>query len=175
MYLTASLPAWGNWNVDSSSTFAKTFAAKSYFGGEAARSGKSDISLSHQNYGFDSASPCLDNTGRKDVLARLDNVSSQLDHHKLHYKLHELRDLFFAAGGLLVKTTDSQPDPELLHHLVSLPVRIYTEASINIAQDVWTWVTDARSDLEGRLVAEVVEAWSASIEKEHGLFSRSLE
>ncbi|GAA5841119.1 hypothetical protein JCM5353_003658 [Sporobolomyces roseus] len=151
---SASLPAWGNWNVDSSSTFAKTFAAKSYFGGEAARS---------------------DNTGRKDVLARLDNVSSQLDHHKLHYKLHELRDLFFAAGGLLVKTTDSQPDPELLHHLVSLPVRIYTEASINIAQDVWTWVTDARSDLEGRLVAEVVEAWSASIEKEHGLFSRSLD
>lgn len=81
--------------------------------------------------------------------------------------------MFFAAGGLLVKSTDSQPDSELLHLLVSLPVRIYTEASIDIAQDVWTWVIDSRMELESRLVAEVVEAWSSTIERGQGLFSGS--
>ncbi|GAA5990191.1 hypothetical protein JCM5350_001078, partial [Sporobolomyces pararoseus] len=151
---SASLPAWGSWTVDSSSTFAKTFAAKSYFGGEAARSG---------------------NAGRKEVLARLADLASQLDHHKLHYKLHELRDLFFAAGGLLVKSKDSQPDSELLHLVVSLPIRIYTEASINIAQDVWTWIADSRGELESRLIAEIVEAWSSTVEKGQGLFSRALD
>ncbi|GAA5933147.1 1-phosphatidylinositol 4-kinase STT4 [Sporobolomyces koalae] len=151
---SASLPAWGNWTVDSSATFASTFAAKSYFGGEAARSG---------------------DPGRASVLGRLEDLSAQIDNHKLHYKLHELRDLFFAAGGHLVQSSRTRPDPELLHLVVSLPVRIYTEASINAAQDVWTWIVDSRSELEGRLIAEVVEAWSKTIEAEQGLFSRSLD
>ena len=115
------------------------------------------------------------NAGHKEVLARLGDLASQLDHHKLHYKLHELRDLFFAAGGLLVKSKGSQPDSELLHLVVSLPIRIYTEASINIAQDVWTWIADSRGELESRLIAEIVEAWSATVEKGQGLFSRALE
>jgi phosphatidylinositol 4-kinase len=37
---TASLPAWGNWNADASTAFARTFAAKSFFGGEAQRGGE---------------------------------------------------------------------------------------------------------------------------------------
>ncbi|GAA6012158.1 hypothetical protein JCM11491_001767 [Sporobolomyces phaffii] len=151
---SATLPAWGSWTVDSSSTFAKTFAAKSYFGGAAARG---------------------ENAGRTEVLARFEELSSQLDHHQLHYKVHELRDLFFSAGGLLVKSTDPRPDSKLLHHLVALPIRIYTEASINIARDVWTWVTDSRVELEMRIIAEVVEAWSSTIEKGQGLFSRTLD
>ncbi|GAA5996000.1 hypothetical protein JCM11641_004683, partial [Rhodosporidiobolus odoratus] len=31
----AALPAWGNWEADSASSFARTFAAKSFFGGQA--------------------------------------------------------------------------------------------------------------------------------------------
>ncbi|GAA5850869.1 hypothetical protein JCM3766R1_005907 [Sporobolomyces carnicolor] len=155
---SATLPAWGNWTVDSSSSFAKTLAAKSYFGGEAARSGKS---------------------ARKQVLARLEDLASQLDHHKLHYKMRELRDVFFAAGGLVVQSSPtrddarSAEDAKLLSLVVSLPVRIYTEQSINIAQDVWTWIVDSRNDLECRLVAEVVEAWTMTIERGQGLFSKA--
>ncbi|GAA6062176.1 hypothetical protein JCM10212_005131 [Sporobolomyces blumeae] len=151
---SASLPAWGGWSVDSSSSFSKAFAAKSYFGGAAARSGSA---------------------ARQDVLARLEDLSAQLDRHKLHYKFNELRDLFYAAGGLLVESPSAIPDPDLVHHLVSLPVRIFTEASIHVAQEVWTWVANARSELESRIVAEVVEVWSACLENEQGLFSRALD
>ncbi|GAA5911601.1 1-phosphatidylinositol 4-kinase STT4 [Sporobolomyces salmoneus] len=158
---SAQLPAWGSWNVDSSASFAKTLAAKSYFGGEAARSG---------------------NAGRKEIFSRLLDLSSQLSHHKLHYKLSELRDLFFSAGGLLVKSSSIQEpqssfsDSELLHFVVSLPVRIYTEASIQIARDVWTWIVDSKRDeFECRLIAEVVESWNGSIERGQGLFSRALD
>ncbi|GAA5895284.1 hypothetical protein JCM5296_002030 [Sporobolomyces johnsonii] len=149
----ATLPAWGSWNVDSSAAFARQFAAKSYFGGEAARSG---------------------DAGRLDVLARLEELADQLDHHKLHYKLPELRDAFYKAAAVLVKA-ESSPDPDLLHLLVSLPVRIYTEASVHVAQEVWTWVADMRPELEPRLVAGVLEAWAGTIDREQGLFSRSLD
>jgi hypothetical protein len=37
--LAASVPTWGDWKGDDSASFARTFAAKGYFGGEAARSG----------------------------------------------------------------------------------------------------------------------------------------
>lgn len=33
----AALPAWGNWKADAATAFARTFAAKSFFGGEAQR------------------------------------------------------------------------------------------------------------------------------------------
>ncbi|GAA5971211.1 hypothetical protein JCM21900_000619 [Sporobolomyces salmonicolor] len=156
----ATLPAWGNWNVDSSASFARQFAAKSYFGGEAVRSGTS--------------SSFVREAGRLEVLARLEELADQLDHHQLHYKLPELRDAFYRAAAILVKA-ESSPDPDLLHLLVSLPVRIYTEASVHLAQEVWTWVADMRTELEPRLVAGVLEAWAGAIDREQGLFSRSLD
>lgn len=178
---TATLPAWGNWTVDSSSSFAKTLAAKSYFGGEAARSGQSQRSLDPVVPATHSRRAHTGKSARKQVLARLEDLASQLDHHKLHYKMRELRDVFFAAGGLVVQSSPtrddarSAEDAKLLSLVVSLPVRIYTEQSINIAQDVWTWIVDSRNDLECRLVAEVVEAWTMTIERGQGLFSKAHE
>lgn len=37
--LAASLPTWGDWKGDDSATFARTFAAKGYYSGEAAQTG----------------------------------------------------------------------------------------------------------------------------------------
>ncbi|GAA6029504.1 hypothetical protein JCM8097_003711 [Rhodosporidiobolus ruineniae] len=147
----AALPAWGNWNADASSSFARSFAAKSFFGGEAQRSG---------------ADP-------RDVLEKLETLSEQIDKHKLPYKLPELRDLFYRGAALLVKA--AEPDFDILHHIVVLPIRLFTEASIAVGQEVWTWVADARPELEPRVVAEVLEAWAGAAEKEQGLFARTLD
>lgn len=38
---TAVTPSWGDWKADDSAGFARTFAAKSYYGGEASRAGES--------------------------------------------------------------------------------------------------------------------------------------
>lgn len=58
---------------------------------------------------------------------------------------------------------------------MSLPIRLYTEASIAVGQEIWTWIADARPELEPRVVSEVLEAWADTIEREQGLFSRNLE
>ncbi|BGO97504.1 Phosphatidylinositol 4-kinase STT4 [Rhodotorula toruloides] len=147
----ASLPAWGNWNADASTAFARTFAAKSFFGGEVQRGA----------------------TNPRDVLDKLEDLAEQLDKHKLHFKLSELRDLFYRGAAQVVKA--QQPDFEVLRHVVSLPVRLYTEASIAVGQEIWTWIADARPELEPRVVSEVLEAWADAIEREQGLFSRTLD
>ncbi|GEM09474.1 phosphatidylinositol 4-kinase [Rhodotorula toruloides] len=147
----ASLPAWGDWNTDASTTFARTFAAKSFFGGEAQRGA----------------------TNPRDVPDKLEDLAEQLDKHKLHFKPADLRDLFYRGAAQIVKAP--QPDFEVLRHVVSLPVRLYTEASIAVGQEIWTWMADARPELEPRVVSEVLEAWADTIEREHGLFSRNLD
>ncbi|GAA5861639.1 hypothetical protein JCM8547_000691 [Rhodosporidiobolus lusitaniae] len=147
----AALPAWGDWIADASSSFARTFAAKSFFGGEAQRSG---------------ADPST-------ILASLERLSASLDAHKLPYKLPELRDLFYRGAASLIASPN--PSFAVLHLVVALPVRLFTEASVAVGQEVWTWVADARPELEGRVVGEVVEAWKACGEKGQGLFSRAVD
>lgn len=40
---SAATPAWGDWRADDSAGFARTFAAKSYYGGEASRSSEPSV------------------------------------------------------------------------------------------------------------------------------------
>ena len=68
-----------------------------------------------------------------------------------------------------------QPNFEILHLVVALPVRLFTEASIAVGQETWTWIADARPELEARVVAEVLEAWAGTAESEQGLFCKKLE
>jgi hypothetical protein len=55
--------------------------------------------------------------------------------------------------------------------MVSIPVRILTEGSIAIGLEVWSWVIDARPDLESRVMIEITEAWHYTIQLRRGLFS----
>lgn len=50
-------------------------------------------------------------------------------------------------------------------------MRLFTEGVIVLAQDVWTWIADARPELESRLMVEVAEAWSATVSNKQGMFS----
>ncbi|GAA6057472.1 hypothetical protein JCM3770_000778 [Rhodotorula araucariae] len=147
----AVLPSWGDWKADAATAFARTFAAKSFFGGEAQRGTSTSVN----------------------VLEKLEDLSEQLDKHKLPLRLSELRDLFYRGAAQLVKA--HEPDFEVLHHVVALPVRLFTEASIAVGQETWTWIADARPELESRVVAEVLEAWVGTIEKDQGLFCKTLD
>lgn len=48
---------------------------------------------------------------------------------------------------------------------------MFTESAVALAQEVWTWVADARPELESRLMVEVAEAWSSTVLDRRGLFS----
>ncbi len=146
----AGLPAWGGWRADQSAEFARTFAAKSFFGGQAeGRKG-------HEH-------------AARDLLAELRELGEQFRGHKVHAKLGQIRALLYRAGAYLIHAAEA--DVEVLHLLVALPVRILTEATVAVGQEVWTWVADARPELESRLMVELSEGWLKTIEHKQGLFS----
>lgn len=64
-----------------------------------------------------------------------------------------------------------QPDVEILHQMIFLPILIFDESAVALGQEVWTWVVDARPELESRIMVEVLEAWLLTIRQEKGLFS----
>jgi phosphatidylinositol 4-kinase len=183
---TAALPSWGNWSADASSSFARTFAAKSFFGGEAQRSGSSSIFFPR-----DCCSPFCSQPALLPKSLPSSNTSPQAS------TTTSFRTSFpsFVTSSTVVQRRSSsplrcvsplssyrpkltlplQPDFSILHHVITLPIRLFTEASIAIGQEVWTWLADARPELEPRVVAEVLEAWAGTVEKEQGLFSRILE
>ncbi|GAA5990506.1 hypothetical protein JCM11641_007742 [Rhodosporidiobolus odoratus] len=109
----------------------------------------------------------------QEVLSTLERLEEDVNHHNLPYKMSELRDLFYRGGAAVVKA--EQPDHDLIHLLASLPIRLFTEASIAAGQEVWTWIADSRPELEVRMVAEVLEGWERCVETEQGLFSRALD
>lgn len=186
-HLTAALPAWGNWNADASSSFARTFAAKSFFGGEAQRNSSS--SLSALLFSFLTLSLCSRQRYRNSCQAR----RPRFEHRPPQAPLQAPRtsrpllpwgcDRHQVSRGaspsyLPLKSSTHprlQPDFTILHHVVTLPIRLFTEASIAVGQEVWTWLADARPEVEPRVVAEVLEAWAGTVEKEQGLFSTALE
>lgn len=129
---------------------------------------------------------------REGILDELEDLAEQLDKHKTKVKLADLRQLFYRAGGHLVHAqvvsrvfglgylichsdppipNTAQPDVEILDYVVALPVRIFTEGSTALASEIWTWIVDARPELESRLMIELVQAWSATIANKQGLFS----
>lgn len=166
----AGLPSWGEWKADDSANFARSFTAKNYFGGQASRVAEVD---------------------RGALLNELEELSEQLDRHKLKMSLPEMRKLFYRCGGHLVASEEvwsivhermlllicvpPQPDVEVLDLLVALPVRIFTEGALALAVEVWTWVAEDRPELEGRLMIEVVQAWTGTIQARQGLFSTTIE
>ncbi|KAK4703422.1 phosphatidylinositol 4-kinase A, partial [Phenoliferia sp. Uapishka_3] len=145
---SASLPAWGGWKSDNSSHFARTFGTRNFYGGEASRA---------------------QNAGRDTLREELAAVREQINKHQLHVKLAELRSLLYRCAAHLVKT--AEPDFEVLHQMVTIPVAIFIEDTVSLGQEVWTWLADARPELEGRLMVEVAESWAQTIQKKQGLFS----
>ncbi|KAK4048808.1 phosphatidylinositol-4- kinase [Microbotryomycetes sp. JL201] len=138
-------------NADDSANFVRSFSAKNYFGGQLARTAEVD---------------------QTSLLAELEDLSEQVDKHKLKMSLPEMRKLFYRAAGHLVNAPE--PDVEILDLLVSLPVRIFTEGAMSLAVEVWTWIAEDRPELEARLMIEAVQAWTGTIHARQGLFSDTI-
>ena len=99
----AALPAWGDWKADAATAFARTFAAKSFFGGEAQR-GCASFPLAPLAQCVDPEFIAASSAG--DVLGKLELLAEQLADHKLPLKLSELRDLFYRGAAQLVKARE---------------------------------------------------------------------
>lgn len=95
------MPAWGDWKSDDSAGFARTFSAKSYYGGEASRSSQCRW-LTHEKTLADT-SDCTDEADLDRLLDDLDDLAERLEKHQLKFKLDDLRQLMYRCAGHLVK------------------------------------------------------------------------
>ncbi len=67
-----------------------------------------------------------------------------------------------------------QVDFDLLHFIVSIPIRAFTPASILTASHIWTWVIGERPTAEAKIMVEITVGWLSTIRLRKGLFSTAL-
>ena len=68
-----------------------------------------------------------------------------------------------------------QFDNDILHFLVTIPIRAFSPRSVAAGVDAWTWLVSERPEFEMALLSEVVAGWTWTIESRKGLFSKSLK
>ncbi|PWN92771.1 hypothetical protein FA10DRAFT_298233 [Acaromyces ingoldii] len=165
------LPELGGWRADSSSAFVGELSAKSTYLGEMTGTHlaltKGLVELQQDpisNFSDKSVADC------KKQLAR---VSADLaDPHARPLPFAELRRLLYRSAALAVALPDVHYD--LLHYLVSIPIRVFTPAAITTASHVWTWVIGERPLFETKIMVEISLGWATTIKGRKGLFSPSM-
>ncbi|MCO5553770.1 hypothetical protein L7F22_007296 [Adiantum nelumboides] len=110
---------------------------------------------------------------RGDCKKQLARVSADLvDPHARPLPFAELRRLLYRSAALAVALPDVHYD--LLHYLVSIPIRVFTPAAITTASHVWTWVIGERPLFETKIMVEISLGWATTIKGRKGLFSPSM-
>ena len=77
--------------------------------------------------------------------------------------------LSLAQGAFL------QIDHDLLHYIVSIPVQIFTAASVTSGLEAWSWIVDQRPALEYKIMTEIHVAVGWTMRRRIGLFSDTLQ
>lgn len=89
------------------------------------------------------------------------------------FSIPDLRRLLFRAAAILVSSETL--DNDILHHLVSIPIRAFSPRSVAAGADAWTWLVSERPSAEMSLLTEVVTQWTWTIETNKGLFSTAMK
>lgn len=160
------LPTLGGWNADVSSAFVDELTAKSTYLGEmtgiylALTKGLVEL----QRQPVSTLSP--------------DNVASVRDQLEEAHRstkpiaFSQLRRLLYRSAALAVALPD--PNFELLHYIVAIPIRIFTPAAILTASHVWSWIISERPAFETKIMVEISLGWGATIKDRKGLFTPAL-
>ena len=100
-----------------------------------------------------------------DALLNLDKKTSQ----KLHVRSSEVKDVLRRAAALLCQSKKSQT--AIVHHLVTIPLAIFTKESIKLGISLWLGVIHENARMESRILTEVAQAWEKTIDRKQGIFS----
>lgn len=87
--------------------------------------------------------------------------------------ISEVRDVLRRAAALLC--TSKKAQCAIVHHLVVIPIEIFTKASIKLGVALWLGVIHENPRMESRIVNEVAEAWERTIHRKVGVFGAKLE
>lgn len=167
----AFLPDLGGWKADASSGFVNELSSKSTYLGEmtgihlALTKGLVELqSDPDTNFSPDSVRECK---------IQLAAVAVGLREKKARLNFADLRRLLYRSAALTVAL--DEPDFELLHFIVSIPLRVFTPSAITTASHVWTWIIGERPAVETKIMVEITLGWSATIKERRGLFSKALD
>ncbi|CEG79179.1 Putative Phosphatidylinositol 4-kinase stt4 [Rhizopus microsporus] len=159
------VPKIRNVHLDSSSAFIDGVSTRRYYTGEV--KGLDYVaSLSDDREEKQQGSTLFEQVPI--MLSTLDSLLQETkDQHK-KIPIDRLRRTMLQAASFVVLLPSVHPD--LIHYLVSIPVRIFTPESIEIGIDVWSWLLIERPDIEECLMIEIANMWTWAQRHRKGLF-----
>lgn len=99
---------------------------------------------------------------------------SHLHHHHAHAaskpNFKDVQSLLFKASGSLGHPTEGMAIAKLC---VKIPMRFFTEASIQFGISLWTWAVNEQPHLKALILSQVALMWEWSVKAKLGLFNRS--
>ncbi|GAA96782.1 uncharacterized protein L969DRAFT_97129 [Mixia osmundae IAM 14324] len=157
----SALPAFGGWKPDSSSAFADIMTARHYFSGHTKLSPHDNVTqIKHRMQDLAAAMH----------KSRVNKGSGEKS--KASIKPADLRTLLYRAAGALIAA--EQPDYDILHYIVWIPMHVFSPLALRSGVEVWSWLVDAKPELEVKIMTELTAEWSWTMRRRRGLFSSSM-
>ncbi|CAH7669300.1 hypothetical protein PPACK8108_LOCUS3895 [Phakopsora pachyrhizi] len=153
----STLPIWGNWTADLSNDLARSFSNRMFYNGQAMYLS----SLPEVEY----------RATLKQIKEELSSMSRSLKQGGKRPSPSFLTTVLYKAGSHVVAS--SKPDPEILSRIISIPIRSFTPFSCSLGLELWTWLIDAKPEVEIKLVTEVLNMWDWTLRRRKGLFSNA--
>lgn len=163
------LPPLGGWRADASSSFAGELTSKSTYLGEM-----TGIHLALTKTLVEFRRDPRHTFSHKSVIdcqKELQSVSESFSRPRgegTALPFAELRRLLYRSAALVVALPE--PDFDLLHHIVAIPIRAFTPQALKVASHVWTWIIGERPIFETKIMVELSIGWGATVKAKRGLF-----
>ncbi|KAI9473410.1 MAG: hypothetical protein EXX96DRAFT_304862 [Benjaminiella poitrasii] len=153
---------------DASSSFVESFGLRQFYSGEVSGMDYLTSQLSRQQGSQPQHDFILHDLCQLSDNIRENSQAIAADH--LHSVLYRS-----ASQAISLLTSNKFIAFNIVHHLVHLPVMIFTPESLEIGIQVWNWLLVKRPELENKLMIEITQAWSWTQSHRKGLFSPTLD
>ena len=78
--------------------------------------------------------------------------------------------MYRAAASVIYQDS---PSNDLIHLISWAPALLFTESSLQIGVNIWSWFITARAEMSSQLMTEISEAWNWTILQRMGLFTNA--
>lgn len=153
------LPSWGNCKADLANDLARSFSSRMFYNGEATHLS------SLPEVEFQSSLSELKNNLRE--------LNEQINSGLKKMTIEDLSSVLYKAGSHVLAA--SRPDLDLLFHIVSIPIKVFTPLSISLGLELWTWLIDVKPEVEIKLMTEVINMWAWTLRRRKGIFSSACD
>ncbi|KAI7897758.1 uncharacterized protein BX663DRAFT_527118 [Cokeromyces recurvatus] len=161
-FSSSIIPGLSSIMPDSSSNFIENFKSRQFYSGE----------ISGMNYLMDYLHQDQLPFVWNDLQQLSNDVQKKqtIDIDYLHSILH--RSASYAISIYMNNISNAY---DIVHHLVRIPVLIFTPESLEIGVNIWNWLLVKRPELEDKLITEMIYVWNWAQRNRKGLFSTSLD